>query len=471
MLFNTLTFAVFFCIILIAYYRLQHRWQNYLLLFGSYVFYGWWDWRFLSLILISTIIDYYMGLAITRWPHRSKLFLVVSVISNLSILGFFKYCGFFIESLTDFFLLLGLHVDMPTARFILPVGISFYTFQTMSYTFDIYRGRMQPTWKFLDFALFVSFFPQLVAGPIERARKLLPQIRSLRNADSSRISEGSWLIYWGLFKKSVIADNMAVLVETVFRNPLTHTSGDVLVAVCAFAIQIYGDFSGYSDIARGVAKCLGFEIMVNFRLPYFARNPSDFWRRWHISLSSWLKDYLYVSLGGNRGSLFKTCRNLMLTMILGGLWHGAGWNFAIWGLYHGMILTIYRLLPEGSFLTRDDDSIAGSIAKGFQIFIMLVLTGIGWLIFRAENITQLSQLLNVLIGNIALPTFTLNELSMALLLVIPLLILQLFQNHKDDLMVIFRFPVLFRSLFYVCIFYMLLEKGVFGAKEFIYFQF
>ena len=302
MLFNTLQFAIFFIIVYSLYLLFNHKWQNWMLLVASYIFYGAWDWRFLSLIFISTILDYICGLQIykSRYLKRKRLFLFFSVFGNLAILGFFKYFNFFATNLQELLKIFGFSIHPHFLHIILPIGISFYTFQTMSYTIDIYRGRMAPTKKFFDLALFVAFFPQLVAGPIERAKHLLPQILVPRKLSLDKFYEGCYLIFWGLFQKVFIADNLAKIVDPVFAGNSPYNGIQVILALYAFAFQILCDFSGYSNIARGLGKCMGFDIMVNFNLPYFSTNPREFWRRWHISLSTWLRDYLYISLGGNR---------------------------------------------------------------------------------------------------------------------------------------------------------------------------
>ena len=329
---------------------------------------------------------------------RRKAFIGLSVVGQLAILGFFKYFNFFASSFRGLAQsTFGVTPGDVTLDVVLPVGISFYTFQTMSYTIDVYRRRMPACRSLLDFSAFVSFFPQLVAGPIERAHHMLPQFqRTRRPPDRAEIGEGAWLIAWGLYKKMVVADNMATLVNTTFApyDRLTsaavvpHDGLRLLLAVYAFAIQIYCDFSGYSDIARGTARLLGFDIMVNFNLPYFARSPSDFWRRWHISLSSWLRDYLYISLGGNRAGVAAMYRNLMLTMLLGGLWHGASWTFVLWGAYHGALLVIYRVIG-GRFGDRE---LPGWVAV-LQGLLMFHLTCLGWLLFRAKNLATIRAFL------------------------------------------------------------------------------
>lgn len=324
---------------------------------------------------------------------RRRIFLGISICANLSLLGFFKYCDFFIGSMGNLLHSLGIHFSPTTLGLIVPAGISFYTFQAMSYTIDVFRGVVEPTEDFLDFALFVSFFPHLIAGPIMRAHSLLPQVERARSITASAAVDGLYLVVIGLFKKLVVADNLAPFVSLVFdqfsqgQSP-KPTGIEVLVATYAFAAQIYCDFSGYSSIARGISKWLGFELVVNFNNPYLAINPSDFWQRWHISLSTWLRDYLYVVLGGNRLGWLITVRNLMMTMILGGLWHGANWTFIIWGLYHGIILCLYRLVPL---------RVPSSIIRWIMVVIMFHITCLGWLIFRADSIAAIEGMLHSLL--------------------------------------------------------------------------
>lgn len=350
MLFNSFDFLLFFVVVFIVQRLLPHRQRNLFLLATSYFFYSCWDWRFLSLIMISTLVDFYCGRAIfgSNVNKIRKRYIVISILTNLGILGFFKYAGFFVDSANILISSLGHNPTSFHLNIVLPVGVSFYTFQTMSYTIDIYRKQVKPAENIIDFALFVAFFPQLVAGPIERAKNFLPQVLKKPVVSSSMIMEGGWLVFWGLFKKSVIADNMAIIVDQAFSSS-SLAGGDLLIAVYAFAIQIYCDFSGYSDMARGIAKMMGYNLMLNFKVPYFATNPSEFWRRWHISLSSWLRDYLYIPLGGNRNGRLQTYRNLFVTMLLGGLWHGAAWKFVLWGAYHGTLLALHRIMSKFSF--------------------------------------------------------------------------------------------------------------------------
>ncbi len=471
MLFNSFTFILFFFVTYILYllFKKNLKSQNILILISSYVFYGYWDWRFLFLIALSTVIDFSIGKKLGKaiLQNKRKQLLAISIIANLSILGFFKYFNFFAQSTTELLQIFGFNVDSVTLNIILPVGISFYTFQTMSYTIDVYRKKLKPTHNILNFAVFVSFFPQLVAGPIERAVNLLPQVATKRIISKEMINAGLFLILWGFFKKVVIADNCAIISNSIFNNYESFHNIDLLIGVLAFTFQIYGDFSGYSDIARGISKMLGFELMVNFRLPYFAISPSDFWNRWHISLSSWLRDYLYFPLGGNRSGNYKTYRNLLLTMLLGGLWHGAAWNFVIWGAFHGILLIVYRLFEKQQPQTSLQPN--NNLIKVPLIGIMFILTIFGWLIFRANSVDQIWYF----ISNFSFQsTSTSSNLWFNLLFFIsPLIIVQIFQHIKKDLLVVLKMPTIFIAILYA---FLLIWIIVFGAREsteFIYFQF
>ncbi len=472
MLFNSLIFLAFFAIVY-TLYLLSRRWfrvQNVLLLVASYVFYGWWDWRFLSLIAISTVIDYTVGRALgsTDDAGRRKILVTASVVSNLSILGFFKYFNFFADSAVRVFGLVGLQADPITLNIILPVGISFYTFQTMSYTIDVYRRQMEPTRNFIDFAVFVAFFPQLVAGPIERAKNLLPQFAGPRTIRVDEVNAGLYLILWGYFKKVVIADNMAVLANKIFNTP-GYEGIDLIIGVLAFSVQIYGDFSGYSDIARGLAKLMGLVVMVNFRLPYFALNPSDFWERWHISLSSWLRDYLYIPLGGNRGTSFATYRNLALTMLLGGLWHGAAWTFVIWGAFHGAILIIYRRFDRNPEHLDPWGGEYSYVRVGAKLLLMFTLTLVGWVIFRAESVEQIVYFLTQWWGPFS-AEWKMNAYDLAFF-TLPLVIVQIAQYVTNDLLILTKLRTSFRVAIHSFFLLWILLFGVRESTEFIYFQF
>lgn len=349
MLFNSVQFFLFFVSFATLYWALPARARNGLLLAGSYLFYGMWDWRFLSLLALSTVVDYTVGakLATTQNQRARKILLIGSLVVNLGMLGIFKYLNFFAASFASMLENVGLAPNRPLLNVLLPVGISFYTFQTMSYTIDVYRNRINPVANFIDFATFVAYFPQLVAGPIERAKLLLPQItKRERSISKDTIASGVGLIVLGLAKKVVLADGVAHIADRAFDSPAELSWIAICAGVLAFAIQIYGDFAGYTDIARGVSRLLGIELSVNFSQPYLSRSITEFWRRWHISLSNWLRDYLYISLGGNRRGAIRTYVNLMATMLLGGLWHGASWNFVVWGGLHGLYLVVHRLLTD-----------------------------------------------------------------------------------------------------------------------------
>lgn len=557
MLFNSKSFAIFFVIVFACYWLLRrsYRRQNLLLLAASYFFYGSWDIRFLVLIVLSTVIDYYCALSIDsgRMPGRKRLnasaflilssivfllkpykaikvafsaglpavtlnreyfssvdtqylwmllglglvtilinavyplldslktgnrrrfFLIFSICSNLFILGVFKYYNFFADNFAA--LIQGIFHITPETRMlniVLPVGISFYTFQTMSYTIDVYRQKTSASSSLLEVATYVSFFPQLVAGPIERGSHLLPQFQKPRSLNMADFQEGIWLITWGLFKKMVIADNLAKIVNGTFA-PFDNLGAAVavpedgmrlLVAVYAFAFQIYCDFSGYSDIARGTARLLGFDIMVNFNLPYFATNPSDFWRRWHISLSTWLRDYLYIPLGGNRYGTFKQYRNLMITMLLGGLWHGAAWTFVLWGGFHGIILILYRVFSRGIKEVQSRPWI--SFLKGVLTFHIVCL---GWLIFRAQNLTTIGIFLQSIFLHPHWSPEAVDCLKDLIFFTWFLVLFQVFQATKENLYLMPRIPQFARLNVWIFVFMSLLSLSSSGGQEFIYFAF
>ena len=469
MLFNSFAFLAFFAVTYGLYLAARdRRVQNRMLLVASYVFYGWWDWRFLSLIAVSTAVDYALGIAMSESedPGKRRRLVWTSVAVNLGILGFFKYFDFFAESAITALNAVGMDADPLTLRIILPVGISFYTFQTLSYTIDIYRRRLEPTRDFLDFALFVAFFPQLVAGPIERASSLLPQIAKPRRVDWGQINAGVHLIIWGFFKKIVIADNAAITANEIFNNIERYQGADLIVGALAFTLQIYGDFSGYSDIARGLAKLMGFDLMVNFKLPYFARSPSDFWRRWHVSLSSWLRDYLYISLGGNRGGAVNTYRNLCITMLLGGLWHGASWNFVLWGAFHGAILVLYRVTPV---LRDEPDPESGWLAWAWRVPVMFVFTVFGWVLFRCTEWHDIAWWF-AHVGPQVGETTTSLAVRLALY-ASPLMAVQIWQQVRGDLLVLAKTPPALRVLIHIGLVLGICLLGQRAPIEFIYFQF
>lgn len=477
MLFNSIEFVVFFVVVYGLYLVLSHRAQNVLLLLASYLFYGWWDWRFLSLIWLSTLVDYLAGLGMERAPtqQRRKLWLLLSLAFNLGLLGTFKYMGFFARSFADAFAGLGIAVDLRFTDLVLPVGISFYTFQSLTYTVDVYRRDLKATRNLLDFALVVAFFPQLMAGPIERAKHMLPQMAKPRQVSFELVAQGAWLILIGYFKKVVLADNMAPFTNRMFADPSSVHGLEVLIGIYAFAFQIYGDFSGYSDIARGAAKCLGFDLMYNFKMPYFAVNPSDFWRRWHISLSTWLRDYLYINLGGNRGTAARTYRNLMLTMVLGGLWHGAAYNFVAWGVFHGAILCIHRWLTGGDERLPRGGRTPLQRAPGPPRITLLGVVGffhvtcVGWLLFGVRRLSDAPLLLRNLVS-----PFEINgliQLATLALFAAPVLVVDWLQFRSSDMLAVQRLALPVRVSIYVATFAAILLCGATGAKQFIYFQF
>lgn len=470
MTFNSYIFWGFFAVVIGLLRVLPHRAQNIMLVLASYFFYGAWDWRFLGLIFLSTVIDFFVGqkVADTESDRLRKRWVTVSMVANLGILCFFKYFNFFIENAASLLDTIGLGFASPSLNIVLPVGISFYTFQTISYSIDIYRGQTKPARNFIDFALFVSYFPQLVAGPIERSSRLLPQLQKQRSVSSDDFVQGLYLIVSGLFMKIVVADNMASITNAIYGTPTDQLSGmDYLVATWCFAIQIYGDFYGYSAIARGISRWMGVRLMTNFRMPYFATNPSDFWQRWHISLSSWLRDYLYIPLGGNRKGSLMTYRNLMLTMFLGGLWHGAGWTFVIWGIFHGALLCFYRRFFPG-VKRGSDRGIAWRIVSAFFFFQLICL---GWLFFRADDLGQALAILTDIFTDFRYTTLAHYGLSAIAFFFGPFLVLDLWLEKKGDLEAFTKAPWGWRAAAYGYAFLMIICFSPFVTSEFIYFQF
>lgn len=385
MLFDTPIFFVFLSLVVFSYWRLGWRRQNVFLLLASYFFYGWWDWRFLLLMIFSTVIDYLIAQRIAEETgvDRRRTLLIVSLCINFGLLGFFKYCNFFIDSFATMLQTMGIHnVPMFFLKIILPPGISFYTFQEIAYVVDVYKGELEPSRSFVDYGLFITLFPHLIAGPIQRPSHLLPQVQRPRTFNHRAFFDGCMLLLSGLFRKTVIADSCANLANAAFDGRLGSNLFSTLIGVYAFAWQIYGDFSGYSDMARGAAQLLGFHFMLNFRQPYLARSLQDFWRRWHISLSTWLRDYLYIPLGGSRKGPGRTYVNLMLTMLLGGLWHGANWTFVIWGGIHGAWLSVERLVwPKG-----ENSAWYGRV-------LTLGMVGVSWIFFRAKSLAAALEML------------------------------------------------------------------------------
>ena len=473
MVFNSLHFVWFFLAVYLLYRLLPHRGQNWLLLVASYYFYAAWDWRFLSLLAASTLVDFTAARLIERSaaPRRRKLLLSVSLGFNLTLLGFFKYFNFFSDSLRVLLAGIGWQMDFVTLRVLLPVGISFYTFMTMSYVIDVYRREIPATKKLVDFAVFVAFFPHLVAGPILRAARLLPQIELPRTTSAAQVREGLWLIAWGYFLKVFVADNLAPLTNAVFEPGARHGGIDAWLGVYAFAFQIYGDFAGYSNIARGTSKLMGIELIENFRFPYLVRSPQAFWRHWHISLSTWLRDYLYIPLGGNRHGEAQTLRNLFITMVLGGLWHGAAWTFVLWGVYQGLLLVGYRA-GERSPAFKTWTQGPGVFARLTSWIVMFHLTCYGWLIFRARSLEQIGSMTAAMFTDLNPASVSVQAVLVPLLLfVTPLVLVHAMEAYADDVLVVPKLPVAVRYSVYAATFYLTMLFGNFGGAEFIYFQF
>jgi alginate O-acetyltransferase complex protein AlgI len=436
-----------------------------MLLVASYIFYGAWDWRFLPLLFISTTVNYFCGIFLQKTINKKhkKRIVSISIATSLILLGIFKYYDFFVENFQVLLANVGISIQPYFLNIALPIGISFYTFQTMSYTIDVYRGKLKPTENYLDFALYVSFFPQLVAGPIERGTRLIPQILNPRVMTWEKFCRGTYFFYWGLFLKVFIADNLADIVDPVYSSSGPYNGLEVLISTYAFSFQIYCDFAGYSFMAIGLALAMGIELMENFRRPYFSKNISEFWRRWHISLSSWFKDYLYIPLGGNRISPARTFLNLLIVFLLCGLWHGADWNFGFFGVYHATMIGVY-------FLIRNYwDRMNGLV----QIFLTYQLVCIGWLIFRTGSLGQAGEMLQSVVFNFNLSqAISLKEAIIKLLAFTGILIIiQIFQDWKKNTLVILKLPPLLRYAFYSFLGCLILIFGNFGEKPFIYFQF
>ena len=525
MLFNSSIFAVFFAIFLPLYLLVRRNifWRNVLLIVASYAFYGWWDARFLILVAISTAVDYLAALGASGKPvrpvdalksaaflaavtlgsllfarrdawlalfvatgmllalgwikaigraapqRRPRLWLYLSLFTNLGILGFFKYFNFFVGSLASLFEVVGVKLDAPTLAIILPVGLSFYTFQALSRTIDSYRRRFEPQYSIVNYAAYHAFFPQLVAGPIERAGHLMPQFEMIRPLDVRTFLSGALLFMWGLYQKIVIADNVAPIAEMVFSAPTGQTSAATLAALLAFTLQIYCDFCGYSNMARGLARCLGFDLIINFNLPYFARTPSEFWQRWHISLSSWLRDYLYIPLGGNRKGQARLYANLMVTMLLGGLWHGAAWNFVIWGGWHGAIQVLYRTLRIDDLIERWPFYTPQGLLLHFCAWLStMCLVVIGWVFFVAHTLPDTHAVLINLAGSTGYPNNTFWTLAAY---AAPLALVEIYQRSSGQPEVLKAGPFLVRYTLALSVLLTIIAFSARGGREFIYFNF
>ena len=474
MIFNSVIFLIFLPLVFLFYWFVfvkNLKYQNLFILLSSYFFYGWWDYRFLSLIFLSTVVDYIIGLNIPKQDSgaKQKSLLLYSVLFNLSVLGFFKYYNFFVDSWIDMLSSFGYETkSIWTLNIILPVGISFYTFQTMSYTIDIYRNKLEPTKDFISFASYVSFFPQLVAGPIERASNLLPQILKNREFKYEQGVQGLRLILWGMFKKVVIADSLAPMVNDIFSNYQDFGGGTLWLGAIYFAFQIYCDFSGYSDIAIGTSKLLGFELMSNFKFPYFSRNIGEFWRRWHISLSTWFRDYLYIPLGGSKEGKLKSIRNIFMIFLISGFWHGPNWTFVVWGLFHAVLFIPSFISKTNRKYTTSiiaENSLLPSPKEFYQIGTTFILVTIGWVFFRSETVRDSFEYLNLMFLKFEFSI----ELILGLVYVIPFVFLE-YQMRSDE-RILFRFNRFYRYTIYI-VFTLLIIFWFYGSKsEFIYFQF
>lgn len=473
MVFNSWTFAFFFVGVLVVLPWLRLRSANTFLLLASAVFYAAWDWRFLGLLAFSAVFNQGCGQAIHRAEGRARRhWLIVNVGVNLLILGFFKYYGFFAENLNALVSWMGWGSALPTLHIVLPLAISFYTFHCLSYTIDIYRREIAPSESLADFALYLLLFPHLVAGPIVRAATLMPQIAKERQVTPQDWKEGVFLLLWGLFKKAVVADNLGPKADRLFAMN-EASAGEVFLGVLAFAFQIYADFSGYTDMARGSARLMGFHFDLNFRFPYLSGNPQEFWRRWHISLSQWLRDYVYIPLGGSRQGEARTQWNLMATMVIGGMWHGAAWNFILWGAYHGSLLSLHRWWQKrakphqeaGSF------SLPPVLGKAWTVGVMFAFTLYGWLLFRAVSFEQIAHFTVALARpNEWFQTSVLKGVAQQGIYILPLLGMEAWMLRRGQTELVFRSP-LANGLLYVVLIYAVILLGSQGGETFIYFNF
>lgn len=466
MLFNSIDFAIFLPIVFVLYWFVANRnlkSQNLLIVLTSYLFYGWWDWRFLSLLFLSTIVDYSVGLGLSKEENQRKrrILLAISVSVNLGLLMFFKYYNFFIDSFADAFTFFGSEFNRSSLRIILPVGISFYTFQTMSYGIDVYKKELKPTKDFIAFMAFVTFFPQLVAGPIERASNLLPQFYKKRIFDYPNASKGLKLMLWGFFMKVVVADRLSLYVDDVYGNIDLHTGPSLAMATLFFAVQIYCDFAGYSLIAIGCAKLFGFELMKNFNRPYLSSSFKEFWSRWHISLSTWFRDYLYIPLGGSKGNSRRTSKNLLITFIVSGFWHGANWTFIIWGALHGVYLIVEKSLKNYR------------LPKIVFVLIVFIFTNLAWVFFRAPTVSDALKILDkiftfsdsyIYIGDKGIFLFS-------ILSILIIFISDLIAEYKPELQLVYNKNLLVRYSAITFIIFYIIGFGVFDKSQFIYFQF
>jgi D-alanyl-lipoteichoic acid acyltransferase DltB (MBOAT superfamily) len=483
MLFNSLDFAVFLPIVFFLYWfalgRKLHI-QNLLLVVASYIFYGWWDWRFLSLIFFSTIVDFYVGIGLlnARTTFTRKLLLSISIVVNLGFLGIFKYYNFFIDNLIDAFSLFGAALEPGFLKVILPVGISFYTFQTLSYSIDVYKRKIVPTSDLIAFMAFVCFFPQLVAGPIERATHLLPQFYTKRKFVYSKAVDGMRQVLWGFLKKIVIADNCAIYANMIFNNSSEYSGSTLVLGALFFTFQIYGDFSGYSDIAIGISRIFGFSLMKNFAFPYFSRDIAEFWRRWHISLSTWFRDYLYIPLGGSSGSIALKVRNTLIIFIISGLWHGANWTFVFWGALNAIYFIPLLLGNKNrkNMKTVSKDTVLPSSKEFVSIMFTFSLTVFAWIFFRSSSISQAFQIVASIFSKslFTIPVFPARKQALiTMILVMLFMVIEWFGRDNEyaiEKLNSIKRPIV-RQALTLCLSLVIASFGNFGTNEFIYFQF
>lgn len=479
MVFNSVQFLVFLPIVFLLYWLVFKpvKWQNALIVVASYVFYGWWDWRFLTLIAFTSLCTYASGVMIERYRNKGKIISAANILINLAILGFFKYFNFFTESFADAMSSLGWHCDAPTLNIVLPVGISFYTFQALSYSIDVYRKKLDASHSLIDVMAFISFFPQLVAGPIERATKLLPQIQNPRHFDAANATSGMRQMLWGLFKKMIVADTCGMIVDRLWEDAASQTGFALMLGGVLFAFQIYADFSGYSDIAIGCARLFGIDLTTNFKVPYFSRSMREFWRRWHITLMNWFTEYVYFPLGGSRGSKVKTLLNTFILFALSGLWHGANWNYVVWGLYNAVLFVPLIVFNSGRYRdTVASGRMLPSLKEVGLILMTFVMTVLGMIIFRAPSMAELGVYLSTMFSSSLFQVGFGYEIKVALVYSAVMLIVEWIYREKrfaldfgDSPTGIVRHRWVRWTIYVVLFVFTVLMSGL--HSNFIYFQF
>lgn len=479
MVFNSVEFLLFLPIVFVLYWSLSGRlrWQNVLIVVASYVFYGWWDWRFLGLIAFTSVCSYASGVLIERYRSHGKLISAANIVINLLILGFFKYFNFFAESFADVMGSIGWHCDVLTLNVVLPVGISFYTFQALSYSIDVYRRKLQASHNLIDVMAFIGFFPQLVAGPIERATKLLPQIQRERTFSPSEASTGMRQMLWGLFKKMIVADTCGMVVDSIWNDVPAHSGFVLAVTAVLFSFQIYADFSGYSDIAIGCARLFGIELTTNFKVPYFSRSIREYWRRWHVTLMNWFTEYVYFPLGGSRRGKARTVVNTVIVFALSGLWHGANWTYVLWGLYNAVLFIPLILTGKGRYKdTVASGRLLPSLKESFLMLVVFALATLGLSLFRAPSVHEFIAYLGVMFSPSLLQVGFGHEIKVALVYGLVMLLVEWFSRERrfgldfgDTQCGVLRYRWV-RWIIYVGLFaYTVIMSGL--HSNFIYFQF